>query len=82
MKTYVTLPFVFVTGATLLQPSGKRPVDVTMTNRGEPPWHWLALASVNEAEVNVWPSAPVMSAPAAAFTVVAQFFSRWSVPLA
>ena len=52
MKTYVTVPSAFGIGATLLQPSGNRPVVVTTMNRGEPPWHWLALASVNEADVN------------------------------
>jgi hypothetical protein len=35
------------------------------------------LASVNDAEVN-GPVTPVMSAPAAAFVEVAQFFARWS----
>jgi hypothetical protein len=37
--------------------------------------------SVNDADSNV-PVTPVMSAPAAAFVVVAQFFSRWSQPSA
>src|SRR5947208_14563317 len=67
---------------TLLQPRKNVPFVVTTSKRGEPPWHWLVLASVNDAEVNVCPSSPVMSAPAAAFVDVAQFFSRWSTPLA
>ena len=53
---------------------------VTTSNRGEPPWHWLVLASVNDADWNVWPFRPVMSAPAAAFVDVGQFFSRWRTP--
>ena len=52
-----------------------------MSNRGEPPLHCAALLSVNEADVNVCPARPVMSAPAAAFVAVGQFFSRWSTPL-
>jgi hypothetical protein len=52
-----------------------------MSKRGEPPWHWLALFNVNDAETNAWPSRPVMSAPAAAFVEVGQFFSRCSTPL-
>src|SRR3954447_6021723 len=51
-----------------------------MSNRGEPPLHCDALASVNDADVNVWPVNPVMSAPAAASAVVGHFFSRWSTP--
>ena len=50
---YVTVPSAFVVGTTLLQPRKNMPVVVITLNRGEPPWHWLALASVNEAEVNV-----------------------------
>jgi hypothetical protein len=64
---------------TLLQPRKKKPVVVSTLNRGEPPWHWLVLASVNEADWNVWPLRPVMSAPAAAFVDVGQFFSRCNV---
>jgi hypothetical protein len=47
---------------------------VTTLKRGEPPWHWLALASVNEPDENVCPSRPVIDAPADAFVLVAQFF--------
>src|SRR5690348_16300705 len=57
------------------------PFVVTMSKRGEPPWHWLALASVNDADWKVWPLSPVMSAPAAAFVAVGQFFARWRTPL-
>ena len=49
------MPSAFVVGVTLLQPRKNVPVLVTMSNLGEPPWHWLADASVNEAEVNGWP---------------------------
>lgn len=42
--------------------------------------HCAALASVKVALVNAWPSSPVMSAPAAAFVLSTQFFSRWSTP--
>ena len=52
-----------------------------MSNRGEPPWHCAALASVNDADWNVWPVRPVMSAWAAAFVAVGQFLARWSTPL-
>jgi hypothetical protein len=38
------------------------------------------LLSVNDADVNGWPVSPVMFAPADAFVVVAQFFSRCSQP--
>jgi hypothetical protein len=41
--------------------------------------HWLVLARVNDADWNVWPLTPVMSAPAAAFVAVGQFFSRCNV---
>src|SRR5689334_10904779 len=73
--------YVVPTGMTLLQPRKNVPSVVTTSKRGEPPWHWLVLASVNDADVNVWPSRPVMSAPAAAFVDVGQFFSRCSTPL-
>jgi hypothetical protein len=63
-----------------LQPRKKNPVVVSTLKRGEPPWHWLALASVNEADVNVCPSSPVISAPAAAFVDVGQVFSRCRTP--
>jgi len=43
------------------------PFVVRMLNRGDPPWHWLALASVNEPDVNVCPATPVIVAPADAF---------------
>jgi hypothetical protein len=36
---------------TLLQPRKKKPVVVSMLNRGEPPWHWVALAKVNDADL-------------------------------
>src|ERR1700680_3434868 len=52
-----------------------------MLKRGEPPWHWLTLASVNDADVKDWPPSPVISAPADAFVVVAQFLARWRTPL-
>ncbi|TMK57254.1 MAG: hypothetical protein E6G60_17065 [Actinobacteria bacterium] len=57
---------------TLLQPRkngcGVVGTVVETLNRGEPPWHCDVLASVNDADVKVWPATPVMSAPAAAFT--------------
>src|SRR6185312_9861894 len=81
VNVYVTVPSAFVVGVTLLQPSGKRPSLVTTTKRGEPPWHWEAFASVNDADWNACPSAPVMSAPAAAFVGVGQGFARCSTPL-
>src|SRR3954469_3377750 len=80
VNVYVAVPSAFTTGVTLLQPRKNVPVVVTMLNRGEPPWHWLVLLSVNDADVNVWPVSPVMFAPADAFVVVAQFFSRCSQP--
>src|SRR5665213_2503384 len=51
-----------------------------MLKRGEPPWHWAVFARVKDALENVCPSAPVMLAPADAFVVVAQFFTRCSTP--
>src|SRR5262249_24422717 len=51
-----------------------------MLKRGDPPWHWPAFASVNEADANACPLRPVMVAPADALVVVAQFFARWSTP--
>src|SRR4051794_29568706 len=80
VNVYVAVPSAFTTGVTLLQPRKNVFVVVTMLNRGEPPWHWVVLLSVNDADVNVWPVSPVMSAPADAFVVVAQFFSRCSQP--
>ena len=56
------------------------PAVVTTSKRGEPPWHCAALASVNEADANVWPVNPVMSAPAAALVAVGQFLARCSTP--
>ena len=52
VKVYVAVPSAFVVGVTLLQPSGNRPVVVTTTKRGEPPWHWAVLASVNDPDWN------------------------------
>jgi hypothetical protein len=67
---------------TLLQPRKYVvPFELATLKRGEPPWHWLALASVNDADENVWPSRPVIDAPADAFVAVEQFFSRCSTPL-
>ena len=51
-----------------------------MLNRGEPPWHWLVLASVNEADVNGWPLTPVIVAYADAFVSVAHGLARCSTP--
>src|SRR5436305_14898622 len=51
-----------------------------MLNRGEPPWHWLVLASVNDAEVNGCPLTPVILPNADTTVAVGQFFSRCSVP--
>jgi len=76
----VAVPSPFTTGVTLLQPRKNVPSPVTMSNLGEPPVHWAALASVNAADENVWPDNPVMSAPAAAFVAVGQFFSRCRTP--
>jgi hypothetical protein len=42
-------------GFTLLHPRKNVASDVTTSKRGEPPCHWLTLASVNAAQVNVWP---------------------------
>src|SRR3954465_11412550 len=72
--------YVVPTGGTLLQPRKKNPVVVCTSKRGEPPWHWLVLASVNDADMNVCPSRPVRSAPAAAFVGVGQFFARCRTP--
>jgi len=43
--------------------------------------HWPVLARVNDAVVNVAPANPVMSAPAAAFVAVGQFFAKCRTPL-
>jgi hypothetical protein len=66
----------------LLQPRKNVPgaADVKTLKRGEPPWHWAGLASVNEADVNVCPLTPVISAPADAFVGVVHGFDRWSTP--
>src|SRR5438874_1271446 len=80
VNVYVA-PLPEIVGITLLQPRKKVPFVVTTSNRGDPPWHCDVLASVNEADVKVCPSKPVMSAPAAAFADVAQVFSRWRTPL-
>jgi hypothetical protein len=82
VNVYVTVPSLFVVGVTLLQPRKYVvPFELATLKRGEPPWHWLALARVNDPDENVWPSSPVIDAPADAFVAVAQFFSRWSTPL-
>src|SRR6266436_2246431 len=82
LNVYVAVPSAFMTGVTLLQPRKKGDCVVVYTsNRGEPPLHWAALARVNDAEVNVDPSNPVMSAPAAAFVAVGQFLARCRTPL-
>src|SRR5206468_3796102 len=80
LNAYVSEPSALVVGVTLLQPRKNVPVVVKTLKRGEPPWHWAALASVNEADVKVWPFAPVMVAPADAFVAVAHGFARWSTP--
>src|SRR4029077_7285389 len=69
LNVYVAVPSAFATGVTLLQPRKKRPAGVVMLNRGEPPWHWVVLARVNDADANGWPLRPVMSAPADALVV-------------
>src|SRR5439155_10740514 len=85
VKLYVAVPSALTTGVTLLQPRkyvcGPVVEVAPMLNRGEPPWHWVVLASVNDADVNGWPVRPVMSPKALAFVAVGQFFSRWSTPL-
>ena len=83
MKLYVAVPSALMTGVTSLQPRKYAcgPEVVKMLNRGEPPWHWLVLASVNEAVANGWPVSPVMSPKAEALIAVGQFFSRWRTPL-
>src|SRR4051812_25338155 len=70
VNVYVTVPPTLFVGVTLLHPRKNVPVVVTTLNRGEPPWHWLALASVNDADENVWPLKPVIVAPAEAFVPV------------
>jgi hypothetical protein len=71
VNVYVTLPSALVVGVTLLQPRKYVvPFELATLKRGEPPWHWLAFASVNDADENVWPSRPVIDAPAEAFVVV------------
>src|SRR2546421_11667028 len=81
VNVYVAVPFVFTTGATLLQPRKYVvPFELVMLNRGEPPWHWLVLASVNDAEVNGCPLTPVILPNADTTVAVGQFFSRCSVP--
>src|SRR3954451_2684390 len=82
VKVYVAETSALIVGVTLLQPRKKTVVPITTSNRGDPPWHWLALASVNDADWNVWPVRPVMSAPAAAFVGVGQFLARCSTPCA
>jgi len=52
------VPFPFVVGVTLLQPRKNSPVVVETLKRGDPPWHWLVLASVNDADANAWPATP------------------------
>src|SRR5579864_3228674 len=82
VNVYVTVPSAFVAGVTLLHPRKYVvPFELATLKRGEPPWHWLALASVNDADENVWPSRPVIDAPADALVVVGQFFSRCRTPL-
>jgi len=50
---YVTVPSLLVVGVTLLQPRKYVVPPATTLNRGEPPWHWPAFASVKDADVNV-----------------------------
>src|SRR3954452_25451057 len=47
VKVYVAVPSPLIVGVTSLQPRKNVPAVVTTSKRGEPPWHWLALASVN-----------------------------------
>jgi hypothetical protein len=72
---------MLTTGVTVLQPRKNVPVVVKMLKRGEPPWHWVAFASVNEADVKVCPLTPVISAPAEATVSVVQGFDRCRTPL-
>src|SRR5579864_6440940 len=81
VNMYVSVPSAFVVGVTLLQPRKNVASDVTTLKRGEPPWHCVALASVNEPDENVCPARPVIEAPAAALVDVVQFFSRCRTPL-
>src|SRR4051794_25846034 len=70
VNVYVTEPSGLIVGVTLLQPRKYVVPPATTSNRGEPPWHWLALASGNEAGRNVFPPRPPVSAPGAAFVAL------------
>jgi len=61
VKTYVAEPSALRVGVTLLQPMKYVVVPTLTLNRGEPPWHWVALASVNDADENE-PAASVIFA--------------------
>ena len=61
------MPSALVVGVTLLQPRKNVPVVVKTLKRGEPPWHWAVFARVNDPDVNVWPSSPVITPKAEAF---------------
>src|SRR5262249_29058447 len=74
--------YVVPLGCTRPQASENVPAVVTRTSRGELSWHWLVLASVNDADSSGWLVRPVMLAPAEAVVAVAQLFSRWSTPFA
>src|SRR5262245_38694324 len=80
VNVYVAVPLAFIVGATLLQPRKNVPFVVLTLKRGDPPWHCVVLASVNDADWNVCPAKPLIVAPADATIGVSQFFSRWSTP--
>jgi hypothetical protein len=56
------LSLTFIVGMTLLQPRKYVFTVVTTLKRVEPPWHCVVLASVNDADENVWPLTPLMVA--------------------
>ena len=53
MNVYVAEPSPLIVGVTLLQPMKYVVVPTLTLKRGEPPWHWVGLASVNDADENV-----------------------------
>src|SRR5262245_51590619 len=63
-NVYVAVPLAFTVGVTLLHPRKNVRLVVTTLKRGEPPWHWAVLASVNDAESSACPARPLIVAPA------------------
>src|ERR1700730_15146844 len=80
VNVYVAVPSAFTTGVTLLQPRKYVFTVVTMLKRGEPPWHWLALFSVNDPDKNGCPFISVIRPYADAGVEFTQLFSRCRHP--